>query len=70
MNASSAGSFISAYHFPVFCIEAHGSCLGLGLPFCNSSMEMLSGERMKAMWPSRGGRLMVTPYFISFSQVA
>ena len=30
---------------------------------------MLSGERTKAMLPSRGGRLMVTPAFISRSQV-
>jgi hypothetical protein len=38
-----------AHHFPTFCIDAQGSCFGSGLPFCNSSMEMLSGERMKAM---------------------
>ena len=31
------------------------------LPVCSSSIEMSSGERTKAMWPSRGGRLMVTP---------
>ena len=34
------------------------------------SIEWLSGERTNAMLPSRGGRLMVTPPFISFSQVA
>ena len=39
-------------------------------PFCSSSIEMLSGERTKAMWPSRGGRLMVTPPSISRWQVA
>ena len=32
--------------------------------------EMLSGERTKAMRPSRGGRLMVMPAFIRRSQVA
>jgi hypothetical protein len=37
------------YHFPVFGIDAQGSCFGLGLPFCNSSIDTLSGERMKAM---------------------
>ena len=48
--------------------DAHGSCLGFASPFCSSSMEMLSGERTNAMRPSRGGRLMVTPAFISRSQ--
>jgi len=37
------------YHVPVFSIDAHGSCFGFGPPFCNSSIEMLSGDRMKAM---------------------
>ena len=48
----------------------HGSAAGFAWPFCRSSIEMLSGLRTKAMRPSRGGRLMVTPAFISFSQVA
>ena len=30
------------------------------MPFWRISMECLSGERTKAIWPSRGGRLMVT----------
>jgi hypothetical protein len=59
-----------AYQWPVFCIELHGSAGGFGSPFCNSSIECRSGERIKAMEPSRGGRLMVTPIFISRSQVA
>ena len=54
-----------AHHLPVLGIDAHGSCLGFDPSFCSSSMEMLSGERMKAMRPSRGGRLMVIPAFIS-----
>ena len=58
------------YHEPVFAIETQGSCGALGWLFCKSSMEMPSGERMKAMWPSRGGRLMVTPASISLLQVA
>ena len=56
----------ACYHEPVLGIEAQGSCGGFGLPFCRSSIEMPSGERMKAMLPSRGGRLMVTPASISF----
>jgi hypothetical protein len=31
------------------------------LPFCSSSIEMPSGERTSAMWPSRGARLVTTP---------
>ena len=58
------------YQAPVFGIEAHGSCAGFGPPFCRISTEMLSGERTKAMLPSRGGRLMVTPAFWSLSQKA
>jgi len=37
----------------------------LWVAFCNSSIECRSGERMKAILPSRGGRLIVTPIFIS-----
>ena len=50
-----------SYHFPVLAIEAQGSSRGSASPFCRISMEMLSGERTKAMRPSRGGRLIVTP---------
>ena len=39
-------------------------------PFWMSSIEIKSGVRMKAMWPSRGGRLMVTPAALSLAQVA
>src|SRR5205823_14495313 len=59
-----------AYQWPVFGIEDHGSAGGFGSPFCNSSIECRSGERTKAMLPSRGGRLMVMPAFIRWSQVA
>src|SRR5947209_10261840 len=58
------------HHFPVFFIDAHGSLAGRGSPFCSSSIECLSGERTKAIWPSRGGRLMVTPAFINRSHSA
>ena len=55
------------HHFPVLGMETHGSLGGSGAPFCSSSIECLSGERTNAITPSRGGRLMVTPAFISFS---
>ena len=58
------------YQAPVFGIEAQGSCGGSGSPSCRISIEMLSGERTKAMWPSRGGRLMVTPASIRRWQVS
>ena len=60
----------SSHHFPLFGIETQGSLGGNGEPFCKISIECLSGERTKAMLPSRGGRLMVTPAFINFSQAA
>ena len=44
---------------PVFAIDAQGSRGSSAPPFCSSSTEIRSGERTKAMWPSRGGRLMV-----------
>jgi len=58
------------YHLPVFGIDFHGSAGDRAAPFCNSSMDCLSGERTNAMTPSRGGRLMVTPAFIRRSQTA
>jgi hypothetical protein len=53
---------------PVLGIDVHGSAGALASPFCKSSMEMLSGERMNAMRPSRGGRLIVTPAAIRLAQ--
>ena len=49
------------YQWPVFSMLAHGSAGSSASPSCNSSTEILSGLRTKAMRPSRGGRLMVTP---------
>ena len=72
-NAEGEGRFrrrVVYYQWPVLGIELHGSAGGLGSPFCNSSIECRSGERTNAMLPSRGGRLMVMPAFISRSQVA
>lgn len=58
------------YQWPVFGIEAHGSCGGSASPFCSNSTDCRSGDRTNAIWPSRGGRLMVMPSSISFAQVA
>ena len=49
------------YQLPVLGMDFHGSAAGSAVPFCSSSIEMSSGERTKAMCPSRGGRRMVTP---------
>ncbi len=49
------------YHSPIFSMLAHGSCLGSAPLVWSSSIDTLSGVRMKAIAPSRGGRLMTTP---------
>src|ERR1700678_4549946 len=49
------------YQTPVLGIVVQGSAAGNAPPFCSSSIDMPSGERTKAMRPSRGGRLIVTP---------
>jgi hypothetical protein len=70
-QAASASELRKAsYQCPVFGIEAQGSAGGFASPFCKISIECRSGERTKAIWPSRGGRLMVMPIFFSRSQVA
>ena len=61
---------LDSHHDPVFSIDAQGSHGSCAPPACRSSTEILSGERTKAMRPSRGGRLIVTPASISFWQVA
>ena len=48
------------HHCPILGIDTQGSA-GSRRPSCNSSIEMPSGVRTNAIWPSRGGRLMVTP---------
>jgi hypothetical protein len=60
----------TVHQCPVLGIDIHGSLGASAAPFCKSSIECLSGERTKAITPSRGGRLMVTPVFISLSQIA
>src|SRR5450755_346514 len=65
-----ASGKLESHHLPVLGIDFHGSAGGRGLPFCKISIEISSGERTKAMFPSRGGRLIVTPAFISCSHSA
>jgi hypothetical protein len=68
--SATRGNSAESYQLPVFGMDSQGSCGGNEPSFCSSSMEILSGETTKAMRPSRGGRLMVTPLFISRSQVS
>ena len=60
----------AVHHAPVFGIDAQGSAAGSEPPFWMSSIEILSGVRINAIWPSRGGRLMVTPAALSLAHVA
>lgn len=69
IKGATAGSG-AGYQWPVLGIESHGSAGASASPFCSSSIDCLSGERTNAIWPSRGGRLMVMPSFISRAQVA
>ena len=69
-EAEQHGESATLHQCPVFSMLAQGSAGALASPACRSSMDMLSGERTKAMRPSRGGRLMVTPLSIRFWQVA
>ena len=62
------GHDIEHHHSPTLGIDAQGSEGGSASPFCKSSIEILSGLLTKAMWPSRGGRLIVTPPSISRRQ--
>ncbi len=57
-NGVRSRSRICGYHLPVLGIDSHGS-FGSSVPFWISSTEISSGERTKAMCPSRGGRLIV-----------
>ena len=58
------------HHAPTFGIDTHGSAGVSAGPAWSSSMEMPSGERTKAIRPSRGGRLMTTPPSFRRWQVA
>ena len=59
-----------AHHSPLLGMDSQGSQSGKASPACKSSIEMLSGERTKAIRPSLGGRLTVMPAAISRAQVA
>jgi len=56
------------HHAPMLGADFHGSAGASAAPFCSSSIEILSGVRMNAMRPSRGGRLMTTPSACNFAQ--
>jgi len=56
------------HQLPTFSIDTQGSQGGNASPACNNSIDTRSGERTKAMRPSRGGRLMVTPCACKRSQ--
>jgi hypothetical protein len=58
------------YQEPVLAMLVQGSAGASAPPAWSSSMEMLSGVRMKAMRPSRGGRLIVTPRAMKALQVS
>lgn len=58
------------YQLPMLGIVVQGSAGASAGPAWSSSMLMPSGERTKAMRPSRGGRLMVTPCAIRRWQAA
>ncbi len=58
------------YQVPMFGALAQGSATGRASPSCSSSTEMPSGVFTKAIFPSRGGRLMVTPCFCRAAQVS
>jgi hypothetical protein len=59
-----------SHQWPVLGMDAHGSAGAFASPFCRSSTDCRSGERTKAMRPSRGGRLIVTPAACSLAQVS
>ena len=41
---------------------AHGSDTSSGISFCSISIEILSGDLIKAMYPSLGGLFIVIPF--------
>ena len=55
----------TGYQLPVLPIDAQGSFGSWASPFCRSSMLMSSGDRTKAIRPSRGGRLIAIPASIN-----
>src|SRR5205814_887745 len=68
-RANVAGGFW-LYQEPLLAMLVQGSAGGSAPPACSSSMETPSGVRMKAMRPSRGGRLIGTPRAMNALQVS
>ena len=58
------------YQLPMFSMDCQGSASGKASLVCRSSIETLSGDFIKAILPSRGGRLIVTPASIKHWQVS
>ncbi len=69
-NVLTAAARGPAYHRPTFCMAVQGAAGASAGPFCSNSIDTLSGERTKAMRPSRGGRLIVTPWSMRRLQAA
>ena len=69
-SAHDAAPIPLPYHEPVLGMLVQGSEGGSAPPACSSSMEMPSGVRTKAIRPSRGGRLIVTPWAMNALQVS
>ena len=70
LDVSNPRRGVTLYHEPVLAMLVQGSAGASASPACSSSMEMPSGVRIKAMRPSRGGRLIVTPRAIKALQVS
>ncbi len=59
-----------AYQLPTLGMLTQGSAGASAAPACSSSMDIPSGVRMNAIRPSRGGRLITTPWAIMALQVS
>src|SRR5262245_49166345 len=67
-NSEGISDFFKRHHVPMFGMLFHGSAGGSAPSLLRSSIEIPSGDLTKAMRPSRGGRLMVTPWSINLAQ--
>lgn len=59
---------MTVYQLPTLSLLLHFSDGGRASPACSSSMEIPFGSLINAIWPSLGGRRMVTPASSSCSQ--
>ena len=65
-----AGDCSNDYQLPMLGRSFQGAAGARASPCWSSSIEMPSGDRTKAILPSRGGRLMITPAACSLAQAA